>query len=62
MKLDLEKYRHVLDDTDLSEDEKTDYLQTVWVILHECMQLALKECTVPQDEKHKVPDSNPGQE
>ncbi len=33
LKLDVERYRKMLDSTDLSEDEKQDFLETVWSIV-----------------------------
>lgn len=43
MEPDLEKYMHHLDDSDLTKEQKREYLQTLWNIMSEFVALGFGE-------------------
>ena len=45
---DFERYKHFLDDHDLTEDQKRDFLQAVWTIVSEFVALGFGEHPVQQ--------------
>lgn len=39
LKLEVEQYMHYLDDTDMTEDRKTELLEVLWLLISEIMSI-----------------------
>ncbi len=53
MPLDINKYRHFLNDTDVSEQRKSEFIQDVWTILESFVDQAFGLHPVQQCHEHK---------